>query len=217
MSEFNANGPWNFAKTEWGVPLDEPVSKKVSDLKDSYVEIDESPLCLGSTIFVWGHYATGDRPTYFSLLLDVNPEGLKEGDSFDGLLRTPQADVMSEHFTGRPVTGNRSPILSKLEFEGGAKSRLAAPGEPMPLRYAAEDSNGDSVEFVSWILEAKTRETTAVAGPFPHASGEDAVVNAPETPGDYLVMVDTLDNKGGASASVLPFQVPAASTHAPSP
>ena len=77
MSEFNGNGPWNFQKTEWDVPLDEPVTNKVSDLKDCYAAIDASPLCLGSTVFVWGHYAVDDRPTYFSLLLDPDPEGRK--------------------------------------------------------------------------------------------------------------------------------------------
>ncbi len=207
VSEFNANGPWNFNKTEWDVPLDEPVTRKVSDLKDCYVAIDESPLCLGSTIFVWGHYATDDRPTYFSTLLSPDPEGPKEGESFDGLLRTPQADAMTEHFTGQTMVGNRAPVLSKLEFAGGAKSRAAAPGEALSMNFAADDSNGDMVEFVTWILRSKARKVTNIAGPFKHASGENAVVNAPETPGEYLVMVYANDNKGGTSASVLPFQV----------
>jgi hypothetical protein len=207
VSEFNANGPWNFGKTAWEVPLDEPVTKKVSDLKDCYVAIDESPLCLGSTIFVWGHYATDDRPTYFSTLLSPSPEGPKSGESFDGLLRTAQADAMTEHFTGRTMAGNRAPVLSKLEFAGGAKSRTAAPGEALAMNFAAEDSNGDTVEFVTWILQSKTRKVTNVAGPLKHASGENAVVNAPQAPGEYLVMVYANDNKGGTSASVLPFKV----------
>jgi hypothetical protein len=207
VSEFNANGPWNFGKTAWDVPLDEPVTKKVSDLKDCYVAIDESPLCVGSTIFVWGHYATDDRPTYFSTLLSPNPEGPKEGESFDGLLRTPQADAMTEHFIGQTMVGNRAPVLSKLEFSGGAKSRSAAPGEALAMNFAAEDSNGDTVGFVTWILQSKARKVTNVAGPFNHASGENAVVNAPETPGEYLVMVYANDSKGGTSASVLPFRV----------
>jgi hypothetical protein len=209
MSEFNSNGPWNFPKTAWGVPMDEPVSRKVADLKDCYVAIDESPLCLGSTIFVWGHYAVDDRPTYFSLLLDENPAGPKERGEYAHLLMTPQADVMVEHFTGRPIAGNRAPVLSTLEFADGSKARLAQPGEAMPLRLAAEDSNGDAVEFVTWILRAKARRTTVVAGPFPQASGTQAVINAPTAPGEYYVMVYALDQKGGASASVLPFKVPA--------
>jgi hypothetical protein len=208
MSEFNTNGPWNFKKTAWDVALDEPVSRKVSDLKDCYAAINESPLCLGSTIFVWGHYAVDDRPTYFSLLLDPNPEGPKDRDSFDRLLMTPQADVMTEVFTAKPIAGNRAPVLSKLEFDGGANARLAQPGEAMPLNLAAEDSNGDPVVFVTWILKTKTKKVTAVAGPFTQPSGEDAIVNAPGTPGEYLVMVYANDNKGGTSASVLNFKVP---------
>ncbi|MEY4489974.1 MAG: hypothetical protein RIQ79_2482 [Verrucomicrobiota bacterium] len=214
MSEFNTNGPWNFGKTEWGVELDETVTKKANDLKDCYVAIDESKLCLGSTVFVWGHYSEGGRPTYFSLLLDANPEGTDDQVSFDNLLTTPQADVMTEHFTGQPIRGNRAPVLSQLEFADGAKSRLARPGEPMPLRLAAEDSNGDAVEFVAWIIKAKTRKTITVAGPIKVSSNETAAVNAPSTPGEYLVMVYAIDNKGGASASVLPFKVPEPMTEA---
>ena len=200
MSEFNTNGPWNFAKTEWGVALDEPVTKKVSDLKNCYAAIDASPLCLGSTIFVWGYDVADGSPTYFSLLLDPEPNGHPKMKSFDHLMITRQAEVMMEHFTGQPPKDNRAPVLSKLEFEGGAKSRLAKPGEPMPVRFAAIDPNGDKVEFVTWILDSSARKTTRVAGPFPQTSPESTTINAPEKPGEYLLLVYAQDNKGGASA-----------------
>ncbi|MDX6765294.1 MAG: hypothetical protein SFU85_00725 [Candidatus Methylacidiphilales bacterium] len=208
MSEFNTNGPWNFKNTPWGSPLDEPVSRKVNDLKDCYNAIDESPLCLGSTIFVWGHYAVDDRPTYFSLLLHDNPKGLQDGETFDRLLMTPQADVMTERFTGKAIAGNRAPVITKLEFDGGAGSKVAQPGESMTIRFAAEDSNADTVTFVSWILKAKTKKTTPLAGPLAQASASHAVIQAPTAPGEYLVMVYAMDKKGGTSATVLPFMVP---------
>ncbi len=209
MSEFNTNGPWNMRKTAWGAELGEPVTRKVSDLRDCYAAIDASPLCLGSTIFVWGYFLV-NNPTYFSTLLDRHPSGTKGDDSLDHLLMTPQAEVMTEHFTGQPIKGNRAPVLSKLEFAGGAGSRLAEPGEPMPVRFGAEDADGDPIEFVSWILEAKARRTTIVAGPFPQTSGEHAIVTAPEAPGEYLLMTYAMDNQGGGSASTLAFKVPAA-------
>ncbi len=207
LSEFNTNGPWNFAKTAWGCPVDEPVTRKVADLKDCYAAIDASPLCLGSTIFVWGHYGVADRPTYFSTLLDADPAGPKKTASFDQLLWTPQADLMTEHFTRRPITGNRAPVLSRIEFAAGAKSRTALPGETLPLHLAAEDADGDRVTFVTWILQAKTRKVTPLAGPFPQTSGDNAITVAPASPGEYLVMAYALDGHGGASASVLPFKV----------
>jgi hypothetical protein len=207
MSEFNANGPWNFQKTAWDVPLDEPVTNKVNDLKDCYAAIDASPLCLGSTVFLWGHFAVNDRPSYFSLLLDPNPQGKNGPPSFDHLLITPQADAMTEHFTGTPIKGNRAPLLSRIEFENGAKSRLAAPGETMKLTLAAEDSNQDTIDFVTWILKSKVKKTKTVSGPVTHPPGNATVINAPEVLGDYLVIVYAIDNKGGGSASVLPFKV----------
>lgn len=206
MSEFNTKGPWNFGKTEWDVPLDEVPSRKVSDLKGCYAAIDASPLCLGSTIFVWGH-ATTYRPTYFSTLLDPQPSGTKGAETFDHLLITPQAEVMSEHFTGEPPKGNRAPVLSKLEFEGGAQSRLAQPGEPMTVNFAAEDANQDAVEFVTWILDSSARRTRTVDGPFAQASPDHAVIAAPKQPGEYLLMVYAQDSKGGASASTIAFKV----------
>jgi hypothetical protein len=214
MSEFNTNGPWNFPKTPWGVEMDEPVTKKVSDLQDCYAAIDASPLCLGSTIFVWGHFMAF-RPTYFSTLLDPIPDGTKDAPSLDHLLMTPQAEVMVEHFTGKPPKGNRAPVLAKLEFKGGLNSRLAKPGESMPMRFIASDANGDMVKFVTWILDSSARKTTTVAGPLSHASGEGSVIKAPDAPGEYLVMVYAIDNKGGASASTLAFKVPAPESESP--
>jgi len=214
MSEFNTNGPWNFGKTEWGIEFDEPVTKKVSDLKECYDAIDASPLCLGSTIFLWGH-ATAFRPSYFSLLLDSDPNGQSSQASMDHLMMTPQAEVMAERFTGEPMKGNRSPVLSKLEFDDGSKSRLSEPGEPIAIQFAAEDPDGDPVEFVTWILDAAARKTTTVAGPLPQKSNEHAVIHAPKTPGAYLLMVYAIDKKGSASASTLPFKVPAEAVDLP--
>jgi hypothetical protein len=214
LSEFNTNGPWNFPKTPWGVELDEPVTKKVSDLKDCYVAIDSSPLCLGSTIFAWGHYLVF-RPSYFSTLLDPNPSGTKDAPSLDHLLITPQAEVLIEHFTGRPPQGNRAPVLAKLEFEGGLSNRLADPGESMRVHFAANDANGDRVEFVTWILDSTTRRTTTVAGPFPQASSQHALIPTPKKPGEYLLMVYAIDRKGGGSASTLAFKVPAPASPEP--
>ncbi|MGL5017766.1 MAG: hypothetical protein ACRDBP_06515 [Luteolibacter sp.] len=207
MSEFNTNGPWNFAKTEWGVEYDEPVTQKVTDLKDCYTAIDASPLCLGSTIFVWGPYSAGDRPTYFSLLLDPSPQKGRKIESFDDLLTTPQADVMEEHFTGKPAQGNRAPVLSKLEFASGGRSRLAKPGEPLSIRFAAEDADRDQVKFTTWILEAKARRVKVLEGPFSQKSSGEAVIKSPKAPGEYLLLVYAKDDRGGASASTLPFKV----------
>jgi hypothetical protein len=205
VSEFNGNGPWHFKLTDWGVSMDEPATNKVRDIKDMLVAIDESNLCLGSTAFLWGH-ATTYRPTYFSLLLDPNPNGT--GAPQDQIYRTPQADAMVEHFTGKPIEGNRAPVLTKLQFEGGSGSRLAKPGETMRIEFAAEDGNGDTLEYVTWILDSTATPTKSVAGPFPQTSGEHAMIAAPQTPGEYLLMVYAIDNKGGGSASTLAFKVP---------
>jgi hypothetical protein len=213
VSEFNTNGPWNFNKTPWGEALDEPVTLKVRDLKDCYKAIDESPLSLGSTIFVWGYYNVS-RSTYFSTLLDTDPNGSNSRKPpFDKLLTTPQAEVMAEHFTGKPTSGNRAPVLSKFEFDSFGTSRLAKPGEGMRVNVAAEDADGDVVEFVGWITDPKASKVKTVAGPYKQVASDPATIThmtvpAPEKPGEYLLMIYAVDNKGGGSASMFPFKVP---------
>jgi hypothetical protein len=208
MSEFNTQGPWNYEKSEWGMFLDHSsVASKVADLKDCFVAIDESPLCLGSTIFLWGH-ATTTRPTDFSLLLHPNPDGRQPGEPFSSMYRTPQSDVLVEHFTAQPLKGNRAPIQTNLQFERGAASRFALPGELMRVEFAAKDADGDALQFVTWILDGTTRSTKTVAGPFPQTAADYAMIPAPEKPGVYRLMVYVIDGKGGASASSLAFKVP---------
>ncbi len=206
MSEFNGKGPWNFGKTPWGAALDESVTQKVQDLNACYDAIDASSLCLGSTIFVWGH-TNEFRPTYFSLLLDPDPNGPRDKDSFAGLLITPQAEVMVERFTGKPPRGNRAPVLSRLEFAGGKREREVAPRESMEVVFVADDPNGDSVEVVSWILDSTSKKSKRVAGPFAATLLDKAAIPAPDAPGEYLLMVYAIDGKGGGSASTLPFRV----------
>lgn len=208
MSEFNTEGPWNYPKSEWGVPLDHAsVATKVANLKDCFVAIDQSNLCLGSTIFLWGH-ATRVRPTDFSLLLHPNPQGLQPGERFSALWRTPQSDVMVEHFTGTPLKGNRAPVQTLLRFDDDKASRMASPGEQMRVNFAATDADGDPLEYVAWILDSTQRYTTVVAGPYRHSGSDQMNVPAPTKPGEYRLMVYVIDGKGGASASSLAFKVP---------
>ena len=208
MSEFNGKGPWNFGKSAWGVPLDEPVPQKVADLAACYDAIESSPLCLGSTIFVWGHHGVF-RPTYFSLLLDPDPTGPGPNGPLEELLVTPQAELMIERFTGRPMRDNRAPVLTALAFTGGEQSRTATPGEPVRVSLAAHDPDGDPVELVAWLLDSSQRVPQPVAGPIVAQSDTVCVIQAPQEPGEYLVMVYAMDGKGGGSASTLPLKVQA--------
>jgi hypothetical protein len=207
MSEFNTKGPWNFDKTEWGVEYDEPVTRKIADLEGCYAAIDASRLCLGSTIFVWGAYSVGDRPTYFSLLFDPYPENKVTKPSFESLLITPQADVMTRHFTRKPIKGNQAPMISKIGFADGDLSKVVKPGEVMHVHFGAEDPDSDSLQYVIHILRTKTKKVTVYDGPVSQGSATEARIEAPQESGEYLLMIHVKDSKGGASASTLPIKV----------
>jgi hypothetical protein len=85
----------------------------------------------------------------------------------------------------------------------------------MNVHFAAEDPDQDTLEFLTWILDSSARKTTTVAGPFPNASPEHAEIKAPETPGEYLLLVYAKDKNGGASASTIAFKVMDKETETP--
>lgn len=206
MSEFNGKGPWNFKKTEWGEALDETADRKLADLKACYEAIDASPLCLGSTVFVWGHFGM-DRPTFFSLLLADHPDGPAKDTPTRDLYMTPRGEYMIEHFTGKPFPGNRAPILTKLETVDGAKSLSTTPGAEIGLSLAATDPDADAVTYRVWILDSKPARGRTIAGPYEVDASGDARFSAPNEPGQYLIMTYAIDQNGGASASTLPLQI----------
>lgn len=205
VSEFNGKGPWNFKKTEWDEAFDEPVSNKVADLRTSYDDIDASPLCLGSTVFVWGHFGV-NRPTYFSLLLSDNPAGPDDNTPMTDLMLTPQAEVLIERFTGKPVEGNRAPVITAMSFDDGAPSLVVSPDEPVQIHTSATDADADAIRFAAWVLDSKPARARPIMGPFESA---DPVftINAPGKAGDYLVMIYAIDDHGGGSATTLPLAV----------
>lgn len=206
MSEFNGKGPWNFAKTDWGEAYDETVDQKVADLAACYDAIDRSSLCLGSTVFVWGHFRN-NRPTYFSLLLDEHPDGSGKNQPVEDLLITPQAELMVEHFKGEDWSGNRAPIITRIEPASGARDITAAPDERVSIRLAATDPDGDRITFRCWILDSKPSQPRTVAGPFESTSAGLSRFAAPGKSGDYLIMAYALDGRGGGSASTIPLAV----------
>ena len=206
VSEFNGKGPWNFGKTEWGEAYDETVDRKVADLRQCYEIIDESPLCLGSTVFVWGYFNV-NRATYFSLLLDEHPNGKGRNASPEGLLMTPQAEVVAEHFTGRPFEGNRAPVLNAVAFADDKRDLTTTPGGPVTVDLGSTDADGDETRYTIWVLDSKPNRPKAVSGPFEASADGTVTFKAPNKAGEYLVMAYVFDDNGGASASTLPLRV----------
>ncbi|MEO0587896.1 MAG: hypothetical protein AAF078_09675, partial [Planctomycetota bacterium] len=210
-SEFNGKGPWNFNKTEWGQAYEDLSNARVADLHRSFDDIEAAPRCLGSTIFVWGHFAVG-RPSYFSLLLSPHPEGPKAeaGTEFAGSypLVTPNAEVIAERFRGEIPGSNRAPRITALTFHNSNREFSAAPGEQLGVVVEATDANRDALRTVAWVIDNAAGRVRAVAGPFEGDGRGRIRFDAPAEPSDrYLVVAYVLDDQGGAAASTLPLQV----------
>lgn len=201
-SEFNARGPWNFEKTSWGQAVDSLPGEKVEQVRRAYRAIDRAPGCLGSTIFVWGHFVV-NRPTYFSLLLSMDPTG---EDKAAERLVTPQAEAMGRHFLGRRPLENRSPVLRRLSFADGEGHASVSPAQPFTVLASATDGDGESVTLNAWVVSSVGRRLEIAT---PLTLGERGRIDlvAPSEPGVYLVLVYATDGRGGGSGSTLPLRV----------
>jgi len=208
FSEFNGRGPWNFNTTGWDEAYEHLGPAKAFEVGKCYDAIHSSPLCLGSTIFTWGHFRV-NRPTYFSLLLNEHPDaGENSGDS----MLTPQAEVMADVFGGAIPGGNRPPLLTGLETVGGGSEAHVAPGETFEVRLAGEDPDGGSPTLFCWLLDSSRKRSWAVGRRIDADADGIARITAPMKEGPYLVMAYAVDGAGGASASTLPVLVEGAET-----
>ncbi|MEM6332295.1 MAG: hypothetical protein AAF823_03045 [Planctomycetota bacterium] len=210
-SEFNGKGPWNFNKTDWGQAHEDLSNARVADIHRSYDDIEAAPRCLGSTIFVWGHFNM-NRPSYFSLLLSPHPEGPAAEQDTDLAgsypLITPNAEVLAERFLGEVPGSNRAPRITALTFHNNQRALSAAPGEPIGVVVEATDANRDTLRTVAWVIDNRAGRARAVAGPFEGDRRGRIRFDAPAEPSDrYLVIAYVLDDQGGAAASTLPLQV----------
>lgn len=208
-SEFNGNGPWNFSKTEWGTAYDEMPEKRVADLRACYDAIDAAPRCLGSTAFVWGHF-TNQRSSYFSLLLSPHPNG-KQAKTPKGHepfpLITPYAEVLKDRFTGTAPSGNRAPMITKLETIDGKGEAVKRVGEELRVRVEATDADGDDLSYTLWVIGKPGGRYVAASGPFEAVDGVGVVTLPMKARDDYLVYAYAFDGNGAASSTSIPVQV----------
>lgn len=204
FSEFNGKGPWNFRKTEWGTAHDNLSAEKVEDVRQCFEAIHASPLCLGSTIFTWGHFGQ-NRPTYFSLHLGQHPDGPVAGQG--AMMATPQAEVVAEVFRGAIPGSNRAPRLTSLTFKDGSREARVAQGRRFGLFATAIDPDGPAPKIEFWVLDASVPRAQAVSGPYRADEHGSARLPAPGRTGPYLVIAYATDGDGGVSASTMPMLV----------
>lgn len=201
ITEHGPRGPWESHKTAWGAPIEPTSTKKAEhyDLGYRHAVAENPSQCLGSYSFLWGNKQE-TTATWFGMLL---PDGT----------RLAAADVMSEHWTGRPVA-NRCPEIHELNVGGVGKVR---PGQKLLAAVVAEDAEPDQLAY-QWVLRsdavvvANGNDSQSAENEIPDAivgSGNQVEVHMPTGGGGYRLFVYVRDGHGGAAVANVPLYVDA--------
>ncbi|WP_303311416.1 glycoside hydrolase family 2 TIM barrel-domain containing protein [Hymenobacter sp. BT730] len=207
VTEYGGLGYWESPTTIWNAPLEQSSTNKAENLRKAYVSTIQAarPQCIGSYAFYWGQKFEFTN-TWFGLF---TPEGEK----------TAVVDVLQELWTGQKPA-NLSPKLEWLVLnkqEDSSSVQLPAGSRAMAY-VGAKDPEGDTLT-VRWEvrpdkpLGERYEERSTPTEPLPNviqeASGLQALVVIPRTPGSYRLSVTVSDGKGSAATANLPFRVKA--------
>ncbi len=114
VSEFGPQGPWWGRKTAWGAVYEQSYDAKLDDTRNSFKNIDAAPMCLGSTMFLWGSGPL-QKPTYFCAFL--SPQGNAKNLDANELYTTPITEEFCHYWSGR-YPQERGPLLTKIQIDG---------------------------------------------------------------------------------------------------
>ena len=202
ITEFGPLGHWESGNSPWGAPYEMTSTQKAAFLKGNYnstIKPNLGKQCLGSFAFLWGNKQE-KTATWYGLIL-------KSGET------TESVDVLSELWTGKPVSNGAPQVLRVSVQEDVAALN---PGQRLNAFVETSDPDGDTIS-VSWEL---VRESTVVSagGDFEDAIaavpvdieriGETSCsLTLPSEPGAYRIFVTVRDGKGHAGTANLPIQV----------
>ena len=200
LTEFGPQGHWEVSKTPWDAPI-EPSSR---DKAGSYYATlsllsENTDICLGSYVFLWGQKQEVTS-TWYGMFL-------KSGE------KLPTVDAVCRAWTGK-WPENRCPKITL--FDSPLKQATIAPGQTVAASVVTEDAENDSLAFEWSVLEESTDRKVggdaesappSVSGAIVSHENGKATVKTPAKPGNYRLFVTVRDGKGGASADNIPFRV----------
>jgi len=107
--------------------------------------------------------------------------------------------IVATFFIGGCTPPNQPPVIYSLTAGGGQLS----PSKQCQIKCVASDLDGDELNY-----------TWSASGDI---SGQGSVITwtAPETPGDYTIMVKVTDGRGGEATAELAMGITVAANHPP--
>jgi len=209
LAEFGPTGHWEVGKTPWNASIEPSGREKAASYYATQRTLmEEVPdITLGSYCFLWGQKQE-TTSTWYGMFL-------KTGE------KLPQVDAMCRAWTDR-WPANRCPRVESLNSE--LRDAVVPPGRLAVARVAVADPEGDKLTY-EWTVTAESADIRsggdkeAEPPSFPelvvHSEPGQAVIRAPETPGNYRVFVTVRDGKGSAGAENFCFRVEQASPQDP--
>lgn len=197
VTELGVLGQWQAGRTPWGAPIELTSSEKATLLRRYLTESATSGI-VGQVVFHWGQKQEV-TPTWHGLFLSTGEW-------------TEQLESMAAAWGGRTPAGNKAPRIASLRLVGDATRRA---GEPVQLGVAADDPDGDRLDFEWRVLaEATVLGKAGDAEPMPpdrsaairHGDGEGVWIEG-LPPGNYRVFVTVRDGRGAAATGNVPIRV----------
>lgn len=206
VTEWGVNGPWEVAKTPWGIAVEPSSKEKAENFKNRYANhIASHPdLCLGSYAFLWGQKTEGS-PIWFGL-------------SFNGEMTEP-VDELSKAWTGAyPV--NRTPSILKSSINGTVDKTkcivMQLDGNEYTHQVADPDGDKITVEYLirpenttEGLVDDSNHSLSYLPGIIYDESPESCKLRFTKIHNEkaFRLYIFVRDNKGMVATEVRPLKV----------
>jgi hypothetical protein len=200
VTEFGPRGHWEVASTPWGLPVEDPSSRKADFYLGAYRKVESSsPAFMGAYVFLWGQKQEKTHTWYGMFLPDGTP--------------LDTVDAMTMAWTGR-WPQKRAPRIEHLDvvsvLRPGETWLRVPPGARLRARVHAVSHDGSPLT-ISWDLRPDVSDNPSTGGdrepsvePIPGAvseSGETCAVTMPAKPGNYRLFVYVRNGHGKAATA----------------
>lgn len=201
ITEWGPNGHWESPTTSWGIPIEQTSTEKAASYSERYdVIADDSEMCLGSYVFLWG-FKQETTSSWYGLFL-------KDGS------QTEVIDVLIEKWSANQPK-NRAPGIKEftINSQNAYNSVKVKKKSKMQIFIDAYDLNQDKLSFHFEIVpESRDKKSGGDFETAPKSvynkvfATQNPVIKAPAKSGSYRLFVVVKDHEKSATANI-PFLV----------
>lgn len=143
VTEWGTNGPWEVAKTSWGIPIEPSSRVKGEQFRNRYINhiVSHDDLCLGSYAFLWGQKSEG-TPTWFGLFF--NGEVVEMVDELSNVWSGKYPDNRAPSILNSAINGIKSKeniIIKDKTFNIYTHEVCDLEGDELTVEYIVRPAN----------------------------------------------------------------------------